>query len=194
MGNTELRRIENLSLNNVFYASSTGILYRQLKHKPREHQLNRIGSTIINHDGLWLNPIKGFKDAKGYLRVEIDGKNYSIHRLIAKTFIPNLEDKPQINHINGIKSDNKPSNLEWVTNQENIVHAFEVLKRFPSYGGTAKFGEKNNPIRLARNDAIELDIISNRLTYKEIAEKHGVTDKIVKNVARIRKVQRLSKS
>ena len=61
--------------------------------------------------------------AKGYARVNIDNVTYSAHRLIAMAFIPNPLGLPQINHKNGIKTDNRPENLEWVTNQQNRDHA-----------------------------------------------------------------------
>lgn len=67
----------------------------------------------------------------GYLRIEIrdDKRNklkLRIHRLVAEAFIPNPGNKPQVNHLNGDKSDNRVENLEWVTNSENMKHALKT--------------------------------------------------------------------
>jgi hypothetical protein len=65
--------------------------------------------------------------SRGYLRIRLKSKDkwgmHQVHRLIAKAFIPNPENKPEVNHINGIRSDNQVENLEWCTRSENQIHA-----------------------------------------------------------------------
>jgi hypothetical protein len=193
MGNTELRRIYGIDSDNIYFASSDGFLYRQMKHKPRDRQLSREGCTLQKYGDVWLNKIKGYPDTKGYLRVDIGkSKTYAIHRLIASAFIENPNNFPQINHIDGVKNNNSIENLEWVSAKDNINHAFNILKRKPSYGKTGKFGERNNE-KIDRNNKIQKDIVELNISYSQIAKKHGVTLGIVKDIAKNRKVQRLSK-
>ena len=71
--------------------------------------------------------LKAQKDNKGYQRVNITvnrvKKTYKVHREVAKAFIPNPSNHPQVNHKDGNKDNNCVSNLEWVTNIENCHHA-----------------------------------------------------------------------
>ena len=71
---------------------------------------------------------------RGYYFVKLDGIPKTIHRLVAKAFIPNdYPEKTQVNHKNGNKLDNTVDNLEWVTAQENIIHAYKNdLMKVPS--------------------------------------------------------------
>lgn len=64
-----------------------------------------------------------------YKHVEINGKVHSVHRVVAITFIENDKNLPCVNHINGIRDDNRVENLEWVSNQDNVTHAWETGMR-----------------------------------------------------------------
>ena len=74
-------------------------------------------------------PLAAGVGTNGYkaVHLQLDGKEkrMSVHRLVASLFIPNPEDKPVVNHIDGDKTNNHVSNLEWCTHSENLNHAYE---------------------------------------------------------------------
>lgn len=86
--------------------------------------------------------IKTQPDKDGYLKVNLSKngkkKRMFVHRLVAETFIKNHENLPVVNHINGIKDDNRADNLEWCTRSENDLHAFKMGLRKPTNGGMNK--------------------------------------------------------
>ena len=61
-----------------------------------------------------------------------------VHRLVAEAFIPNPNNLPQVNHIDGVKTNNNLSNLEWISCKGNALHAFRLGLRNPHDGGTSK--------------------------------------------------------
>lgn len=75
----------------------------------------------------------------GYLQIILsaNGKktSYSIHRLVAELFIPNPDNKPCVNHKNGIRNDNSVENLEWCSYSENMKHCYNVLGRKKVFAG-----------------------------------------------------------
>ena len=77
--------------------------------------------------------LKPMLDSHGYSYVQLckngKKKNHKLHRLMAQYFIENPENKPEVNHKNGIKSDWQCENLEWVTKKENIQHSYDTNLR-----------------------------------------------------------------
>ncbi len=113
-------------------------------------RLSRISKNSLGRDTrlpeLIMKPIESKK--QGYFRIGTskDGRHKmnAVHRLVALAFIPNPENKPQVNHKDGDKGNNKLDNLEWCTAKENKIHAHQVLKiKMPQGEGAsgAKYSE-----------------------------------------------------
>lgn len=88
----------------------------------------REDGKIIGKSGKILKPattIYGYNEVS----IKLNGKfkSQKVHRLVAQAFIPNPYNLPEVNHINGIKTDNRVENLEWVTSQDNQLHATRIL-------------------------------------------------------------------
>lgn len=118
-------------------------------------QIKGLEDYLITLDGrvFSLKTMKFLKNItrpNGYVYVKIGNKTYMAHRLVALTYIPNPENKPQVNHIDGVKTNNKLFNLEWNTQSENIKHSFDIGLRKISDAlresgriAAEKFGSKN---------------------------------------------------
>ena len=125
----------------------------------------RVRNDIRN---TFLSPRK----LRGYERVSLwynnKANDHRIHRLVAQEFIQNKENKPEVNHKNGIRNDNRVVNLEWVTGEEYIDHKKKVLNQGDTFKG------KNNG-NSTLNEKNVIDIRMSTLSRKELAEIYNVS-------------------
>ena len=104
----------------------------QVSNLGRVKSLGRFVDKLKCHYWQEEKILKPRKNHYGYLRFNLykDGKTktFSVHRLVAVAFIPNPENKPQIDHINADKTNNTVNNLRWVTCKENINNPLTLVK------------------------------------------------------------------
>jgi hypothetical protein len=116
--------------------------------------------------------LKTFKNRDGYLKYKlcINGKEKSVisHRLVANEFLENPFNKPQVNHKNGIKDDNRVDNLEWVTSSENVIHSLANNLKIPQKGS------KHGMSKLTEKEVLEIRAIGRTKTLKEVGNLYNV--------------------
>lgn len=112
------------------------------------------------------------------LRLNHKKRSFRVHRLVAEAFVPNPNNLPEVNHIDGNKTNNKSTNLEWCSHRDNIEHALNT--------GLIKIGEDNSNAKLTKDDVVFI-----RRYYKKgdknlgamaLAKKFKVSRKTIKNV------------
>jgi len=153
---------------------------------------NKILQYLISSDGIIaslisLKYMKACKNANGYLATILRaGNNHistEIHRLVAKAFIPNPENKPVVNHKNGIKTDNRVENLEWCTYSENTIHAIE-------YGLRKQY----LPKKLSETKVHKIcQLLEKSKSASYIAKKLKVSKSVVKAIRRGKSWKHISK-
>lgn len=100
-----------------------------------------------------------------------------LHRLIAIAFIPNPENKPFINHKNGIRDDNRVENLEWCTHKENINHAIQISLVNPRAIGWGR-------VKLTPEQVVDIRKLAATMNRRKIAELFNVTKTTIDQILR----------
>jgi len=144
---------------------------RGYRGKYKISNLGNVMSFAQHTDGKQLKPLK---HQRGYRQVilRIDGnvQSFLIHRLVANAFIDVEIDKRYVNHIDGNKSNNNVSNLEWVTCIDNSVHAFTML--------TFEYSGK----KLSESDVLSIQGTHGTLSTFELAAVYNVSRKQISNI------------
>lgn len=162
-------------------------LWRDIPNLEGYYQISTFGNvkscdrtirhTQEQHTRQWKGKLLNYSFVgKGYPSVclSVKGKvvRFYIHRLVATTFIPNPENKKQVNHIDGNKLNNHISNLEWCTNQENSKHAYYT-------------GLSDVPKKLNKEQVEEIQLLINKgISQRDIGKRFGVSQAQVSNIKR----------
>lgn len=110
-------------------------IWKDIKGYEGEYQISNKGRIksiryIVKYDGIVEKIMKPGNNGRGYLTTMIgrggNTKSVKIHRLVAEAFIPNPYGLPEVNHIDGNKENNNVYNLEWVSHQDNMRHAYKT--------------------------------------------------------------------
>jgi hypothetical protein len=138
------------------------------------YQVSNLGNvkSLGNEFSRKERVLKPSLQSKGYLTVVLQKNGIRnmvlVHRLVAEYFVSNPLNKPQVNHINGVKTDNNIENLEWVYHRENLDHAIKnnlTLK-----------GEENRNSKLKDVDVVKIhSLLQKGITTKELSESYNVS-------------------
>ena len=134
----------------------------------------------IDENGIIYNnkehAISRWKDNVGYLQVKLrkDGKWYykRVHRLVAEIFISNPDNLPQVNHIDGNKTNNTISNLEWTNNKQNTQHGYD----------NDLYHSKKRSIKIEVYDKITHELLYTFKSIRETAERLNINRKTLSRI------------
>ena len=133
--------------------------------------------------------LKGSIGTHGYIEITLskNGKKEKclLHRLVLTSFVPNPKNKRTCNHKDGIKTNNYLYNLEWATDSENLLHAYETgLNKMTEERCLHSRGENNVTAKLTQLQVEEIRFMLtfSSLTQKEIAKMYGITQTCVSSI------------
>lgn len=157
------------SLGDNYFINKQGILFS----KPR---MGSKGGFLKEQNGEFYK----------FYRVSIDNKSKNVftHRLLGECFIPNPENKPQINHKDGIKHNNSLDNLEWNTRKENIQHSIITGLKDMNFNR----GENNSRAILNNQKVLEIKIkLKNGTKNRQLALDYGVSEQLICDIKKERR-------
>ncbi len=157
-------------------------VWKDIKNYEGNYQVSDLGRVkslariVESRKGVFHNKkqiiLKTFKNGDGYLKYKlcINGKEKSViaHRLVANEFLENPLNKPQVNHKNDIKDDNRVENLEWVTSSENVIHSLANNLKIPQKGS------EHGMSKLTEKEVLEIRAIGRTKTLKEVGKIYNV--------------------
>ena len=157
------------------------------RYEFNEYQVTEDGK-VISPSGKELKP----RPTKtGYKRIQINYKDYYIHRLVAEKFVPNPDNKPQVDHINGDKGDNRAENLRWCTQTENMrnpITRTKISQIMSGHKRTKESIEKQVQTLAARTYPyiiVQKDKNNNVIaTYKSISEAGALCNLCAADISR----------
>ncbi len=163
-------------------------MWKDIKDYEGYYQISNLGRVkSINFNNTKQEKLMALTTTwDGYKKLRLSkmgkAKAYLSHRLVAVQFISNFENKPFVNHINGIKSDNRIENLEWCTQSENCIHSMKVLGNIS--GATGKTGYLNKNSKEVHQYTTNGDFIGKYGSQKEAERKTGIGQGLISRCVR----------
>ena len=140
------------------------------------YEVSNLG-RVRSHYSKEPKVIVQYMSSNGYMQVSLCKehihKTTAVHRIVAAAFLPKDPEKTQVDHVNGVKTDNRACNLEWVTPKENTIRSVVI--------GLKPVGEKHRMSKLKEHDIMDIRYLYNQGAYsqKALGTMFGVSKSVI---------------